>query len=87
MPSNKPETPCKSTIPSVTKKPHSDFYYKYHFYKKLAFGLSGLRSFGTIYDTAKAIRVIGCAAEPELVYLDTRAVTGGCFSSLIPLPA
>jgi len=45
-PSNKPEIPCKSTIPSVTKKPHSDFYYKYHFYKKLAFGLSGLRTFG-----------------------------------------
>lgn len=48
-PSNKPETPCESTIPSVTKKPHSDFYYKYHFYKKLVFGLSGLRSFGNDY--------------------------------------
>lgn len=48
-PSTEPETPCESDIPVISKKPHSDIYYKYKFYKKIIFGLPGLRLFGNDY--------------------------------------
>ena len=48
-PSTEPEKPCELEIPIISKQPHSDFYYKYHFYKKIAFGLSGLKSIGNDY--------------------------------------
>jgi 2-polyprenyl-3-methyl-5-hydroxy-6-metoxy-1,4-benzoquinol methylase len=49
LPSSEPEKLCTLEIPAIPKQPHSDFYYKYHFYKKIVFGLSGLRSAGNDY--------------------------------------
>ena len=45
-PSAAPEVPCESKIVHLTERPHSAFYYTYHYYKKLILGLPGLRPYG-----------------------------------------